>query len=65
MSIIVCNKLKSWWYSFAILNINKKNSKFAWQYFGTQHLLWVKISFDPTFRWRGLDKINVHTIYNL
>jgi hypothetical protein len=43
----------------------QKNLKFAWQPFGTQSLFWVKIKFNPMVRWRVLDKINVHTIYNL
>jgi len=43
----------------------QKNLKFAWQHFGTQSSLWSKINLDPIVRWRGLDKINVHTIYNL
>jgi len=34
--------------------------KFAWQHFGTQSLLWVKISLDPMVGSRGLEKINVH-----
>jgi hypothetical protein len=43
----------------------QKSLKLAWQHFGTQSLLWVKINFDPTVKRKGLDKINVHTIYNL
>jgi hypothetical protein len=42
-----------------------KTLKFAWQPFGTQSLLWVKINFDPMVKWKGLDKINVHIVYNL
>jgi len=42
-----------------------KQKTLAWQPFGTQSLFWIKINFDLTVRWRGLDKINVHTIYNL
>jgi len=25
----------------------------------------IKINFDPMVKWRGLDKINVHIVYNL
>jgi len=51
--------------SFGYPKHKQKTFKFAWQPFGTQSLLWIKINFDPTIRWRGLDQINVHTIYNL
>jgi hypothetical protein len=45
---------------------HKQNKfKFAWQHFGIQSLLWVKTNLDPMVRWRRLNKINVHTIYNL
>ncbi len=65
MNIIVYSKLIFWWYSLAILN-TRKNLKNSWQPFGIQSLLWVKIiNFDPMVRWRGLDQINVHIIYNL
>jgi hypothetical protein len=37
----------------------QKTLEFAWQCFGTQFSLWVKINCDPMVRWRGLDKINV------
>jgi hypothetical protein len=43
----------------------QKTLKFAWQHFGIQNLLWVKINLDPMIRWRGLDKTNVYTVYNL
>jgi hypothetical protein len=35
------------------------------QNFGTHNSLWVKINLDPIVRWRGLNKINVHKVYNL
>ncbi len=59
MSIIIHNKLKSWWNPLIILNTSKKNLEFAWQHFGTQSSLWVKMNFDPIVRWRVLDQINV------
>jgi hypothetical protein len=43
----------------------QKNLKFAWQHFGIQSSLWVKINLDRIVRWRKLDKINVHTTYDL
>jgi hypothetical protein len=43
----------------------QKTKKSAWQHFGTQSSLWVKINLDPMIIWRKLDKINVHTTYNL
>jgi hypothetical protein len=39
--------------------------KFAQQHFRIQSSFWIKINLDPTVRWRGLNKINVYTIYNL
>jgi hypothetical protein len=35
------------------------------QHFGFWSSLWVKINLDPIVRWKGLDKINVHTMYKL
>jgi len=43
----------------------QKNLKFAWQHFGTQSSLWVKLNFDSTIRWKGLDKIIAHIVCNL
>jgi hypothetical protein len=43
----------------------QKTLKFAQQHFGSQNSLWIKINFDKMVRWRGLDKINAHKIYNL
>jgi hypothetical protein len=43
----------------------QKTKKFAWQHFGIQSLFWMKINLDLRVRWRGLDKINVHIVYNL
>jgi len=37
----------------------QKTFKFAWQCFGTQISLWMKINCDPMVRWKGLDKMNV------
>ncbi len=37
--------------------------KFTWQHYGTQCSLWVLINFDPTIKWKILDKINVHRVY--
>jgi hypothetical protein len=51
--------------SFDYLKHKPKKLKFVWQPFGTQGLLWSKMNFDPTVRWRRLDKINVHIICNL
>jgi hypothetical protein len=42
----------------------KKTLESTWRHFGTQNELRVKINLDPMVRWRGLDKINVHKIYN-
>jgi hypothetical protein len=43
----------------------QKTLEFAQQRFGTQSLFWIKINFDPTVRWGGLDRINIHKVYNL
>jgi hypothetical protein len=51
--------------SFSYPKDEQKTLKFAWQPFGTQSLFCVKINFNPTIRWRGVNKINVHIIYNL
>jgi hypothetical protein len=51
--------------SFGYLKHKQKNLKFAWQPLGTQSLLWVKINLDPTVKWKGFGKINVHIVYNL
>jgi hypothetical protein len=51
--------------SFGYPKHKQKTLKFAWQHFGTQSSLWIKINLDPTIKWRWLDKINVHTLYNL
>jgi len=60
--IAVHNKLKSWWFILAIINIKKKPLESTWQQFGTQSSLWIKINLDPMVRWRWLDKINVYKI---
>jgi hypothetical protein len=39
--------------------------EFTQHHFGTQSSLSIKINLDPMVRWRGLNKINVHTVYNL
>ncbi len=51
--------------SFGYSKHKQKTKKITWQSFGTQCSFWVKIILDPMVRWKGLDKINVHTIYNL
>jgi hypothetical protein len=43
----------------------QKTLKFSWQHFGIQSSLWVEINFDPMVGWKGLDKSNVHIVYNL
>jgi hypothetical protein len=35
----------------------QKTKTFAWQHFGTQSSLWVKINLDPKIRWKELDKL--------
>ncbi len=50
---------------FSYLKHKQKTLEFAWQHFGTQSSLWVKINFDPMVRWRGWNKIKVYRIYNL
>jgi hypothetical protein len=60
ISIIVCNKLKSWWHP----KRKQKTLKFAKQYFKTQSSFWVKINFDSTTKWRALNRINIHSVYN-
>jgi hypothetical protein len=48
---------------------NPKHKKIAlecaWQDFGTQSSFWIKVKLDPMVRWRDLDKINVHKVYNV
>ncbi len=51
--------------SFHYSKNKQKSLKFAWQQFGTQSSLWVEINFDSMVRWKELDKINVHIVYNL
>jgi hypothetical protein len=51
--------------SFDYLKHKQKNLEFAWQHFEIQNSFWIKINFDTMVRWKGLDKINVHEIYNL
>ncbi len=53
--------------SFDYLNINKKikNKKWRDKILKLKGSFWVKINLDPMVRWRGLDKINVHRVYNL
>jgi hypothetical protein len=50
--------------SFGQPKHKQKSLKFA-QHFGTQSSFWVKINLNPIIRWRGLNKINVHIVYNL
>jgi len=51
--------------SFGYLKHMQRKLKFAWQRIGTQSSFWIKNDIDPIVRWRGLDKINVHTLCNL
>jgi hypothetical protein len=51
--------------SFGYHKNKKIKFEFAYEHFETQSLFWVKIKFDPMIRWGGLDKINVHIVYNL
>jgi SOS-response transcriptional repressor LexA len=51
--------------SFCYLKHKLKTLKFAQQHLKTQSSFWVKIHFDPMIRWGGLDKINVHKVYDL
>jgi hypothetical protein len=50
---------------FDYCKYKQKTLEFAWQHFGIQSSLWVKINFDPKIIWIGLDKINVYKINNL
>jgi len=50
--------------SFGQPKHKQKSLKFA-EHFGIQSSLWLKINLNPTIRWGGLNKINVHIIYNL
>jgi len=60
------SKLKSWFHPLANLNTSKRNLKICTTTkFGIQSSLWVKINLDPTIKWGGLNKINVHRVYNL
>jgi hypothetical protein len=51
--------------SFGYFKHKQTNLEFAQKHFVTQSLIWVKINFDPTARGGGLDKINIHKVYNL
>jgi len=46
--------------SFESTKDKRKTLKCAWQHFGTQSSFWIKVKFDPMFKLKGLDKINVH-----
>jgi hypothetical protein len=61
----VCSKLKSWWHFLKTLNIKKIALECAWQDFGIQSSFWIKVKLDPMVRWKDLDKINVHKVYNI
>jgi hypothetical protein len=65
ISIMVCSKLKSWWHFLETLNIRKTILECAWENFGTRSSFWIKVKFDPMVRWKDLDQINVHKIYNI
>jgi hypothetical protein len=51
--------------SFGYLKLKQKNLEFSWQHFRIQSSLWVKINLDRIVRWKGLEKIDAHTVYNL
>jgi hypothetical protein len=51
--------------SFGYPKHKQKALEFAWQHFGTQNSFWIKVTIDPIIKWKGLDKINVHRLYNL
>jgi hypothetical protein len=50
--------------SFGYFKHKQKTLKFAWQHFGMQCSLWIKINFDSMVRWKGLDKIIVYKVHN-
>ncbi len=50
---------------FGNLKHKKKTLECALQHFKTQHSFWIKIKLDPMVSWKGLDKINVHKIYDV
>jgi hypothetical protein len=50
---------------FGNLKHKTKTLKCAWQHFGIQNSFWIRVKLDIMVRWRGLDKINVHKIYNV
>ncbi len=59
MSIIIGNKVRFLWHYLTILIISKKKKN-------VHDNIWKpKVHFDLIVRWRGLDKINVHKIYNI
>jgi hypothetical protein len=43
----------------------KKKLECTWQHFGVQNSFWMKVKLDSMVRWRKLDKINVHKVYNI
>jgi hypothetical protein len=51
--------------SFGYFKHKQKALEVAWQLFETQNSFWVKVNLDPRVKWKGLDKINVHRVYNL
>jgi hypothetical protein len=48
--------------SFGSPKHKQKSLEFAQQDVGTQSSFWVKINLDPTVKWEGLNKINVHKV---
>jgi hypothetical protein len=50
--------------SFGNPKHKKKNFRMCITTFETQHSFWIKDKFDLMVRWKGLDKINVHKVYN-
>jgi hypothetical protein len=51
--------------SFGYAKHNLKTLELAQQHFWIQSSFWIKYYFDPMVRWKGLNKINVHIVYNL
>jgi hypothetical protein len=43
----------------------EKNWGCAWQDFGIQNSFWIKVKLDPMIRWKRLDQINMHNVYNI
>jgi hypothetical protein len=42
--------------------LNNATLKWAWEHLEPQCSLWVKVNFDPTNKWKELNKMNIHKI---